>query len=52
MFTENTCNVDSTMACIKIRESLIAILEVCVACSAVLPWEQDSRDARAEMCRI
>ncbi|XP_021802242.1 probable LRR receptor-like serine/threonine-protein kinase At3g47570 [Prunus avium] len=51
--TDNNLNGDSTRAFINIQESLIAILEVGVACSAELPRERlDIRDALAEMCRI
>ncbi|XP_007220690.2 probable LRR receptor-like serine/threonine-protein kinase At3g47570 isoform X1 [Prunus persica] len=51
--TSNSLNGDRTRAFINIQESLIAILEVGVACSAELPRERlDIRDALAEMCRI
>ncbi|CAL2240760.1 unnamed protein product [Prunus armeniaca] len=51
--TYNNLNGDSTRAFINIQESLIAILEVGVACSAELPRERlDIHDALAEMCRI
>lgn len=51
--TYNNLNGDSTRAFINIQESLIAILEVGVACSAELPRERlDIRDALAEMCQI
>ncbi|XP_050126912.1 probable LRR receptor-like serine/threonine-protein kinase At3g47570 isoform X1 [Malus sylvestris] len=51
------CNDDSlnedTRACINIRDSLISVLEVGVACSAELPRERlNISDALAKMCQI
>lgn len=53
IIADNCANEDGTRIFSKIRESLISILEVGVACSAELPRERmDISDAMAEMCRI
>ncbi|KAM5554475.1 hypothetical protein ABKV19_022717 [Rosa sericea] len=53
VFADKNANEDSTRVLNKLRESLISILEVGIACSADLPRKRmDISNVVAELCRI